>query len=796
MPEYLTPGVYVEETSFRSKSIEGVSTSTTAFVGSTRRGPLTGTPELLTSYSEFERVFGSFGALDFAPDQPNYLANSVRAYFDNGGARLYVARVYQASAGNHADDTPLSHARSVGGGGADRMLFRGRFPGSGCRCSIALSILPQPVGKKALPTAPDGSLLRLGEQASRPAVLEGGQLPLRVRPDTGLSLRVTVEGAAPIDIGIQFRGSAATLTAGDDLNPILAAAARLEVALDGGPVQVLELPAGDNGSVENVALALNRQLRQGSVELDGAKLVISSDRRGSSSKVEVKASPSLGFAANGVAEAANSNVPDLDVIESSDIARLLQAAGPDLRAVERHDVNGRRWLQLQTRASGDTARLEILPLNGSAHPELGLSVGVPVLGVGTSPRYYLKSAGAWRDANGVELDLDQLQVSGPQAARLLLLNVTVTDPDGLITVHEELGFDSHHPRAIHAVLAQTPSRKGEQLRNPVWFDAGPAVTAFGLLEAWSGSGDTFIVSMGGGNDGESPVSQDYVPALERLRAIEGISIIAAPGYSALASETARDGVRNELISFAERRRSYQIAVLDTARGLSPGEAGVERSEIDSRYAAVYYPWVVVPNPLARPGDLSQREEIELPPSGFLCGIYARNDVQRGVFKAPANEVVRGALRLEQDINFDQQAVLNPAGVNCLRFFPGRGYRVWGARLASSDPEWKYVSDRRYFNFLGASIDRGTQWVVFEPNGDRLWKNVRETVTSFLHNEWKNGYLLGDTPEKAFFVRCDLSTMTQNDLDNGRLVCMVGVAIIRPAEFVIFRIGQKTADARS
>jgi len=205
---------------------------------------------------------------------------------------------------------------------------------------------------------------------------------------------------------------------------------------------------------------------------------------------------------------------------------------------------------------------------------------------------------------------------------------------------------------------------------------------------------------------------------------------------------------------------------------------------------------VVANPLSRPGRDDIPKEIALPPSGFVAGIYARNDndPQHGVHKAPANEVVTGALRFELDINFSQQEQLNPLGINCLRYLSGRGYRLWGARLASSDPEWKYVSDRRYFNYLEASIDRGTQWAVFELNGERLWANVRQTISDFLYNEWRNGALLGANAEEAFFVRCDRSTMTQNDLDNGRLICLIGVAPTYPAEFVIFRIGQFTADA--
>jgi phage tail sheath protein FI len=147
------------------------------------------------------------------------------------------------------------------------------------------------------------------------------------------------------------------------------------------------------------------------------------------------------------------------------------------------------------------------------------------------------------------------------------------------------------------------------------------------------------------------------------------------------------------------------------------------------------------------------------------------------------------------LNRSEQEVLNPEGVNCFRFFEGRGFRLWGARLMSSDPEWKYVNLRRYFAYLEHSIDKGTQWAVFEPNGELTWANVRRTIEDFLLNEWLNGALLGDKPEKAYFVKCDRSTMSQNDLDNGRLVCLIGVAPLRPAEFVIFRIGQWTGDRK-
>lgn len=242
------------------------------------------------------------------------------------------------------------------------------------------------------------------------------------------------------------------------------------------------------------------------------------------------------------------------------------------------------------------------------------------------------------------------------------------------------------------------------------------------------------------------------------------------------------------------RRSYRIAVLDSPPNLDVAGIRGVKTLLDSKYAALYYPWIRVANPLSAT-DPTAPTEIDLPPSGFVCGIYARNDIQRGVHKAPANETVTGALGLQRDVRFGEQEVLNPLGINCIRALPNRGIRVWGARTLSSDPEWKYVNVRRYFLYLEASIDRGTQWAVFEPNGERLWANVRTTISDFLYSEWLNGALLGANPKEAFFVRCDRSTMTQNDLDNGRLICLIGVAALKPAEFVIFRIGQKTADAR-
>jgi phage tail sheath protein FI len=177
----------------------------------------------------------------------------------------------------------------------------------------------------------------------------------------------------------------------------------------------------------------------------------------------------------------------------------------------------------------------------------------------------------------------------------------------------------------------------------------------------------------------------------------------------------------------------------------------------------------------------------------MAGIYARTDVARGVHKAPANEVIRSIRGLEQAITKREQDILNPADINVIRAFPGRGNRVWGARVATSDPAWRYVSVRRLFLMIEESIDEATQWVVFEPNDEPLWARIRQSVSRFLLTQWRIGALQGATAAEAFYVACDRSTMTPDDIDNGRLICEIGIAPVKPAEFVIFRIQQKTLE---
>ena len=222
----------------------------------------------------------------------------------------------------------------------------------------------------------------------------------------------------------------------------------------------------------------------------------------------------------------------------------------------------------------------------------------------------------------------------------------------------------------------------------------------------------------------------------------------------------------------------------------------QRQQFDTKYAALYHPWLLVPPPF--PTSPAAPPEYSIPPSGHVVGIYARTDIERGVHKAPANEVVRGIVGLQRLLNKGEHDILNPSptNINVIRNFQpiGRAIRVYGGRVITSDSDFKYVNVRRLLIFIESSINRGLQWVVFEPNAEPLWARVRRSISNFLTVVWRNGALEGTKVEEAFFVKCDRTTMTQTDIDSGRLICVVGVAPVKPAEFVIVRIGLWTAHA--
>jgi uncharacterized protein len=297
--------------------------------------------------------------------------------------------------------------------------------------------------------------------------------------------------------------------------------------------------------------------------------------------------------------------------------------------------------------------------------------------------------------------------------------------------------------------------------------------------------------LAGGTDGTLPLtSADYVGAVDANRAnIQGLSALLLDPYRDVALVYGPNVVdvptAQAIITHCELSR-YRFAVIDCDKSANVSTLDPRTNITDTEYAAFYYPWIWIADP-----ETGARKAV--PPGGHVLGIYARSDAQRGVFKAPANEIVNGALDLFYDTDDATQDVLNPKGINAIRRFPGRGIRLWGARTLSSDALWKYVSVRRLFIFLEHSIFNGTQWVVFEPNDQRLWARVIDSIRLFLRTQWRAGALFGATEKEAFFITCDQTTMTQDDILNGRLICEIGIAPVRPAEFVIFRIFQNTAD---
>ncbi|WP_224242763.1 phage tail sheath family protein [Hyalangium gracile] len=614
MPEYLAPGVYVEEVSFRSKSIEGVPTSTTGFAGVTRFGPVqypggpkTTEPRLITSFTEFEAVYGGLEPLEVgaspatAKEHLPYTAHAARAFFLNGGARLYVSRVFSPRSGS--DLGIASTSVTVGGTTAK---WKARWPGSYGNVWVDCQVVRSK--NIAYVNAELGNIVQV-RRAKKGAVVEiiaSGTPPV---------------GNAPLDIS---------------------------------------------------------KLAQVDIDEDGKQLFM----RG----------------------------------------------------------------------------------------------GAPVT------------------------------LNATDVVQLVELRVQVKVTPERTSFHDELGADPEQTRYIGKIL---------QLDDPedenavIWLDYKPEDAgqdaAAKLMVALQGNTNKRLT---GGNDGQMPIpallagspadpdnATIKATGLEALGELDDIAIVALPDSGTYANENDCIAATDYLIRHAEAQR-YRIAVVDAPAHSSISKVRAFRGRFDSKYAALYHPWIETLDPTQRPAQGAPPDRLLLPPSGFVAGIYARSDIERGVHKAPANEVVNGLTKFELNINKPRQDVLNPEGINALRFFEGRGNRVWGARTMSSDPEWKYVNVRRLFIYLEHSIDKGTQWAVFEPNNERLWANVRQTIEDFLYVLWKDGALLGNKPEDAFFVRCDRTTMTQNDLDNGRLICLVGVAPTKPAEFVIFRVGQYTANAKA
>lgn len=356
--------------------------------------------------------------------------------------------------------------------------------------------------------------------------------------------------------------------------------------------------------------------------------------------------------------------------------------------------------------------------------------------------------------------------------------------DDLLEVYENVSFNINAPNYIEKKIAKS------DLIEAAYAGAGEEMIEPFAQLAKDGDAIVTVSFLGGSNGSVSAVSAaDYIgtdngagkrSGIQAFLDNDVVSIMAVPGVT-------DPNVSLTLVAHCENLAS-RFAVLDVPKDAKKvDDIQAHRDIFDSTYAALYHPWLMVFDPL-------DKKNISIPPSGSIMGIYSRSDNTRGVHKAPANEVVRACVGLECQFNKGEQDILNPKGVNLIRAFPGMGIRVWGARTVSSDPSWKYVNVRRLFIFIEESIKANTNWAVFEPNDEVLWVRVKRTIDVFLTGLWRGGSLAGSAPSEAFFVNIGRDTMSQDDIENGRLICVIGVAPVKPAEFVIFRISQKTSDS--
>ncbi|XVU28365.1 phage tail sheath family protein [Actinoplanes sp. CA-054009] len=745
MPEYLSPGVYIEEVDAGPRPIAGVSTSTAGMVGVTRSGPATGKPKLVTNFLEYQTTFGGFVPEPDPPIRDRWAGDpaeggrwwlfplAVKGFFDNGGQRLYVKRVVsggaEAASGRlgqglvspvardaAAGSTVLELGHLVGFTGADQIrIFRG---GDDVEIGAATITAYTAATRRIVLDAPLASAVKAGR---------GDYVQVGDRSDAaGLEFFASSPGSwgRAVQVRIQPSVSAALPVLPDPgEGPLFVTALAEDAAEDSPTILVTEVTGMDGRPPDVWVLINNRRFKV-----------------------------TVGTPADGRVE-----------LTLADPAHAPWKAGLGVRRVRRAATAAGR--QLRIGGAGQLYPDAVTQLDtGDAYTTLNV---VSVAG-----------------------DLVTFDADTPapvfETARLHLIEATVDTRfaeagGGPVTeTFSGLRLAGAGPGSVAATLAARSKLVGATPLADLSTD--PASFPVPATGSWLTLAD-------GGTDGyESLSTGDFAGAdggsgrrtgIVALEDIDEIAVCAVPGMWA-------GTVASALITHCEQLKD-RFAILDPPDGLDLEGIQSFRSAFDTRYAALYYPWLVV-------GDPSTGQFTEAPPSGHLAGIYARVDTERGVHKAPANVVIRGIRAtdgLAQDITKRHQDLLNPKGINALRFFPGLGQRVWGARTLSSDSQWRYVNVRRLFLFLEESIDEGTQWVVFEPNDESLWALVRQTVTNFLTTVWRGGALAGTTADEAFFVTCDRTTMTDDDIANGRLICVVGVAPVFPAEFVIFRIQQKT-----
>ena len=766
MPQYLSPGVYIEELDVGPHPIQGVSTSTTGMVGVTARGPTEGKPKLVTTFADYQRLFGGF-----LPQPDAAILNSwgnrnnveggfwwtfplaVKGFFDNGGQQLYVKRVF-AAGGNGATGSTAASATFTGGLFADVAknsrkgetdIFASHLVGISERTTIKLQYRDPatPQTQSVNVATYDSAAGKITLSSALTQDLRAGRDLVQIKdPDNTNTLTITAIDSGAWGNGIDVR-----------VTPLVTTLALLADPAEGAPfsTQLVANAPQDSETVDVAAVAgldTTTPPTPFLVQIGPKRFEVTTVapvQAGQSSPLRLTLTAEGGGPAQHAAWNANLAVRR--------VRHANTAAGQALRVAGARRLYPNAIVELDNGTAKQTLQVDkvqddvvTFTANANAGYLEGARLSLVEMQVVVSNT---DGTGAPVEESFANLRLDN---SGPLAAPARINGqsqlITVSQPNSLVNPGD--------------------------FRLPVGAQ-GPALLLGNGADNYDSLTVEDFVRTGGGSG--------HRTGIEALEDIDEIAICAVPG---MWSQT----VQSSLIDHCELLRD-RFAILDPPDGEDIEGIGTFRQVFDTQYAALYYPWCITVDP-------SSGSNVHVPPSGHLAGIYADTDDTRGVHKAPANVVIRGInLRggLAADITKREQDVLNPVGINALRFFPGLGERVWGARTLSSDTDWKYINVRRLFIYVEKSIYNGTQWVVFEPNDEQLWALVRQTISAFLTTVWRSGALAGTTPDQAFFVRCDRTTMTQDDLDNGRLICIIGLAPVFPAEFVIFRFEQKTSESQ-
>jgi phage tail sheath protein FI len=659
--QYLSPGVYIQEVDSGTQPIEGVSTSTTGFVGMTVRGPISGPPVLVTSFAEYQRNFGGF-----IPDSPTfhdyrYLPYAVKGFFDNQGALAYIVRV-------------LAQGNAVASDGG------------------------QLVG---------GLLTRLAANAA------SGSTAIRLATTRGLT-------------------TASQLTFKQLLNGIVT---------QEGPIGVAAYQ--DNGNVTLASALTNSYQAQ--------YTTVITDEPNPGTSCQIQAQDPGAWGGNITVQIMQSSKTQAQVVSMPNTTTVQLTSAANLYAgaiVEFNKGNSKIWKKVASVAGSNIIVTNAFATTGDLNPDGGFTV----TGARTCEFDILAS---WNSVN--------------EQWRYLSMDNTI--PNYYATVINNGS----------SLLAVPATAVGDAVTDdPFIFPSAPDGLNLTLVNGTDGTAAPLVTDYIGVDNGPGQRT-----GIQALTDADEIAIVAVPGV-------VDQNVQQGLITHCETLM-YRFAVLDPAPHGGSGDIPAtlddiqaQRNQYDTKYAAIYYPRIIVLDPLTN-------TDITVPPSGHIAGVYAYVDQTRGVYKAPANELISGIDALEIKLSKGDQDVLNPypVNINCLRDFTsaGRGLRVYGARCITSDNEWIYVNIRRLFIFLEHSLDIGTQWAVFEPNSPALWARLSQSISAFLTTQWQAGALMGATAAEAFFVRCDQTTMSQDDIENGRLIAIIGIAPVFPAEFVIIQIGQ-------